>query len=125
MPAGRPSTYDAAYCEQVIALGAQGKSMEQISAAIDVPRSTMDLWGKTHPEFLAALTRADELEQAWWEEIGQSALFADKFQHAVWAKSMAARFRHKYTEKVQQEHTGKDGEPIHIITGVPRAGDPE
>jgi hypothetical protein len=116
MPAGRPSTYDPAYCEQVIALGKQGKSPEQISAAIDVPRSTMQLWGETHPEFLAALTRAKELELDWWENTAQSALFADKFQAAVWSKSMAARFRDKYTDKVQQEHSGN----VTILTGVPR-----
>lgn len=81
----------------------------------------MDLWGKTHPEFMAALTRAKELEQAWWEDTGQHSLFADKFQHAVWSKSMSARFRDKYTDKVQNEHSGPDGGPITIVTGVPRA----
>ena len=29
-PVGRPSTYDPAYCEEVIALGRIGKSIEQI-----------------------------------------------------------------------------------------------
>lgn len=114
MPAGRPSTYDPAYCASVEELGAQGKSYEQISAEIDVPRSTMDSWSKAHPEFSAALTRAKELEQAWWENTGQSALFADKFQAAVWSKSMSSRFREKYTDKVQQELTGKDGGPLQI-----------
>ena len=111
---GRPSLYKPEYCEQVEALGKLGLSWEQISAEIDVPRSTMDSWGKAHPEFSAALTRAKELEQAWWENTGQSALFADKFQAAVWSKSMSSRFREKYTDKVQQELTGKDGGPLQI-----------
>ena len=74
----------------------------------------MIYWGQEHPEFLTALTRAKELEMNWWESIGQSALFADKFQNAVWAKSMAARFRDKYTDTQKQEHAGKDGGPIPI-----------
>lgn len=114
MPAGRPSKYNPALCDQVIKLGREGKSYEQISAAIDVPRSTMDSWAKVHPEFSAALTRAKELEHAWWEEVGQTALFADKFQNAVWSKSMSARFRDKYTEKQQLEHTGAEGQPLSI-----------
>jgi hypothetical protein len=110
-PRGRPSTYDPAYCERVLELGKQGLSLEQISAEIDIPRSTMQSWATVHSDFSAALTRAKELEQAWWERIGQTALFADKFQAAVWSKSMSARFREKYTEKVVQEQTGKDGGP--------------
>lgn len=117
---GRPSTYDPAYCDRVIALGAEGKSPEQISAAIGVPRSTMQSWAEVHPDFSAALTRAKELEQDWWETIGQTALFADKFQASVWAKSMQARFREKYTEKVINEQTGKDGGPIETVQRIER-----
>jgi hypothetical protein len=119
-PRGRPSTYDPAYCDRVIELGADGKSPEQISAAIDVPRTTMLRWADEHPEFRTALTRAKELEQDWWESIGQKALFADKFQASVWAKSMSARFREKYTEKVVQEQTGKDGGPIEMVNRIER-----
>lgn len=121
-PRGRPSTYDPAHCDRVIALGAEGKSPEQISAAIDVPRSTMHRWAEEFPEFRAALTRAKELEQDWWESVGQTALFADKFQAAVWSKSMQARFREKYTEKVINEQTGKDGGPIENVTEIRLVG---
>ena len=121
-PRGRPSTYDPAYCERVIELGAEGKSPEQISAAIGVPRSTMQSWAEAHSDFSAALTRAKELEQDWWESIGQTALFADKFQASVWAKSMQARFREKYTEKVINEQTGKDGGPIENVTEIRLVG---
>lgn len=114
MPAGRPSKYDPALCERVIELGREGKSYEQISASIDVDRATMNRWAEAHPEFRTALTRAKELEHAWWEEVGQQALFADKFQNAVWSKSMSARFRDKYTEKQQLEHTGAEGQPLSI-----------
>jgi hypothetical protein len=99
MAGGRPSTYDPAYCEQVIELGRQGKSQVQISGAIDVPRTTMLSWAEQHPEFSTALTRAKELEQEWWENAGQNGIFLDKFNATVWKTSMAARFRDDYTER--------------------------
>ena len=114
MPAGRPSTYDPKYCDEVVRWGRLGKSLEQISAEINIPRTTMLSWADVHPEFSTALARAKELEQAWWEDVGQNALFADKFQNAVWSKSVAARFRDKYTERQVNEHTGKDGGPIEM-----------
>jgi hypothetical protein len=119
-PRGRPSTYDPAYCVRVMDLAKDGLSLEQISAEIDIPRTTMLSWGDVHHEFSTALTRAKELEQAWWERVGQTALFADKFQAAVWSKSMSARFREKYTDKVLNEQTGKDGGPIENVHKVIR-----
>lgn len=99
MNVGRPSQYEPEYCERVIELGRQGKSPAQIASELGVVRQTLYNWAGQHPEFLAALTRAKIEEQRWWEDIGQSALFADKFQAQVWAKSMQARFRDDYTER--------------------------
>jgi len=115
---GRPSKYDPAYCARVIELGAEGNSPEEISAEIGVPRRTMQSWAEQHPDFSAALTRAKELEHAWWERTGKRALFADKFQQQVWAKSMQARFREKYTERVEQTMQGPNGGPIETKSDV-------
>ncbi|MDW9762160.1 helix-turn-helix domain-containing protein [Sinorhizobium meliloti] len=107
MPAGRPSTYDPAYCERVIELGGEGKSQVQIAVALGVARTTMLSWAEQHEEFSTALTRAKEREQDWWETTGQSGLFLDKFNAAVWKKSMEARFRDDYTERKELEHSGQ------------------
>jgi len=107
MPAGRPSLYKPEYCEQVIELGKAGKSQVQIAVALNIPRSTMHSWAKEHEEFSAALTRAKECEQDWWENTGQKGLTADKFNSAVWSKSMSARFREEYTDRVEQNHSGE------------------
>lgn len=110
MPAGRPSTYDPAYCERVVELAKEGKSQVQIAVALDIPRASLHDWAKAHPEFSAALTRAKECEQAWWEDKGMKGLDADKFNSAVWSKSMSSRFRDEYTER--KELSGPDGGPI-------------
>ena len=121
MAGGRPSKYDPAYCEQVVALGKEGKSLTQIAVALDVPKSTLISWSNAHLEFSTALTRAKECEQAWWEQKGMDGLTADKFNSAVWSKSMSARFREDYTER--REVAGVADQPIQIEdkTTTPRA----
>lgn len=107
MPAGRPTTYDPAYCEKVMELGEQGKSPVQIAVALKVPRTTMLSWASEHPEFSTALTRAKELEQDWWENAGQNGLVTPGFNATLWSKSMQARFREDYTERQEQTLRGE------------------
>ena len=109
---GRPSTYDSCYIERVLELGAAGKSQVQISAELGVPLSTLRSWGDQHEEFSQALTRAKELEQAWWEDQAQQNLTTREFNAALWHKSVASRFREAYGEKQQLQHMGHDGGPI-------------
>lgn len=116
-PVGRPSLmqepeYREEICDRVIELGRLGKSECQISGEIDVPRGTMHRWSETYPEFRAALTRAKQLEQMWWENAGQGGLIDKNFNANLWNKSMSARFRDDYGERVKQEITGKDGKDL-------------
>ena len=75
-PVGRPSTYNPAYCEEVVALGKKGKSIEQICFDLNTPVRTLYEWRDRHPEFSQALEDAKAFEQAWWEsqahEIGRA-----------------------------------------------------
>lgn len=111
---GRPSTYDPAYCDIVVALGAEGKSLCQISAHpdVNVARTTLISWGQRHEEFSTALARAKELEQAWWEERAQENLGNREFNAPLWHKNVASRFRSEYGEKVAVEASGPNGGPI-------------
>ena len=77
-PVGRPSLYDPALCDQVIELGSQGKSIEQIAAQIGVGTKTMYNWRDEFPEFLRALEMAKELELDWWENIAQNMMVENK-----------------------------------------------
>jgi hypothetical protein len=98
-PVGRPSLYRPEYCEKVIELGKEGCSPAEIASHFDVDRMTLRNWADDNPEFFAALTRAKIHEQAWWERAGKAGMVADKFNAAVWTKSVSARFREDYTEK--------------------------
>ena len=109
---GRPSQYRPGFCEEVIALGKQGMGPTQIAAALDVSKAVLYYWRQTHPDFDEAMLLAKTHEQNWWETVGQNALFADRFQAAVWSKSMAARFRDDYAERRETTLTGVDGGPV-------------
>ena len=112
MTAGRPSTYDPAYCDLVTTLGDSGASLAEMAYECGVCRNTLKNWRETHPEFLTALTRAELASQVWWERQGRVGMLADKFNGSVWSRSMAARFPDDWREVSRKELTGQDGGPV-------------
>jgi len=117
-PVGRPTEYDPSYCEKVIELGKLGKSFEQMAAQLDISYRTLCRWRDTHEEFCHALEDAQAHEQAWWEEQAQAYLInqyqGNSINASMWSRSMAARFPKKYSERVRQEITGKDGGALEV-----------
>jgi len=119
-PVGRPSLYDPSFCDEVVALGRKGKSVEQIASILNVSLRTMYSWRDAHEEFLHALDDAKTYEQAWWEE--QAAAYmvenkeSDRLNASLWSRSMAARFPKKYRESTKTEITGADGAPL--LSGI-------
>lgn len=115
-PVGRPSLYDPSYCEQVLTLGALGKSFEQMSAHLKVGITTLKRWRAEHEEFRSALEDAQALAQTWWEDHAQAYLIehkdGEKLNTGLWSRSMAARFPNNYSERIKQELTGADGAPL-------------
>lgn len=110
----RPSSYDPAYCEQVIEYGRDGKSLTWIATEIGVVKQTIHNWMKEFPEFLDAMTRAKDLAQRWWEDKGQEGLTSQGFNASVWSRSMAARFPDDWREVKGQEISGPGGAAIPI-----------
>ena len=119
-PVGRPSLYKPEYCEEVIALGKIGKSVEAIGAILGVGTKTLYNWRDEHPDFLHALELAKEFELQWWEDIAQTHMIenkeSDKINATIWSRSMAARFPKKYRESTKTEITGADGAPL--LSGI-------
>jgi transposase len=119
-PVGRPSLYKPEYCEEVIALGKIGKSVEQIASRLGFSLRVMYDWRDAYPEFLHALDEAKQHEQAWWEDQADNYMVETKdgprLNATIWSRSMAARFPKKYREQVKQEITGADGAPF--LTGI-------
>jgi DNA-binding XRE family transcriptional regulator len=108
MPAGRPSDYDAAYCDKVIELGRTGASKAEMAAEIGCARSTFALWERAHEEFSEAVKLAVDLSQAWWEKNGRLATFGgtEGFNATSFIFNMKNRFPADWKDKVEQEQTG-------------------
>ncbi|AUR88194.1 HTH domain resolvase [Vibrio phage 1.110.O._10N.261.52.C1] len=67
MTAGRPTKYKEELCKRSVAFLSKGKSVTQLSAHLDVSKSTIYKWAEDHKEYSDALTRGRELSQAHWE----------------------------------------------------------
>lgn len=124
-PVGRPSEYDPAYCDRVIALGKQGYSRAEIASDLDCSRQTLANWEKEHSEFLDALKRARDESLAWWEQQARKGLTNKNFNATIWSKSVSGRFPDEpYRERVQL--TGKDDGPLrHQVVDLTNLSDEE
>lgn len=120
MSAGRPTSYDPAFCEQVIAWGREGKSKAWMASRLNVTRVTVDNWCGEFPEFLYAITRARDFAQAWWEDVGQENIVSVQgvsLNSGVYSRSMAARFPDDWREKSETAVTGANGGAILVDDG--------
>lgn len=84
-PQGRPTKYDPAYCDGVIAAGRMGFSLTAYAGSIEVDRDSITEWRKVHPDFdracrIAKAVRAHFLEGGMMErDIPAPAMNARKF----------------------------------------------
>jgi transposase-like protein len=115
----RPTSYDPAFCDRVIELGKEGKSVTQMACELDVVKQTLHNWAAEFPEFLDAFTKAKQWSQDWWETKGQKGLEGG-VNPSLWSRSMAARFPDDYTERQKRELTGKDGGPVEQVHRIER-----
>lgn len=109
MPAGRPSKYDPSFCDQVIASGAEGKTLAEMADDLDIDRSTLADWTERHEEFSRAVKRGLEKAQAWWERNGRLATFGgiEGYNSTSFIFNMKNRFKDEWREKVETEHSGQ------------------
>lgn len=116
MPAGRPSKYDPAFCDQLAEHMAQGLSIASFAAEIDVSRSTINQWAADYPEFSEALSRAKAKAAAAWER--RAIRLADEGGSSAQSTMIIFGLRNMgeedWREKVQTEHSGPNGGPINV-----------
>ena len=117
MPAGRPTKYNPAMCDQVVACGRQGMSKAEIAAELDINRETLNEWAKIHPDFSDAVQRAHDLSLAWWEKQARTNLATSGFQAGLWKQAMSGRFPlEPYRERA--ELSGPGGAPIEQVNRI-------
>lgn len=114
MPAGRPSLYDEAYCEQVIEVCAEGYSLTGFAGKIGVARDTITEWADKHPEFSLAVKRAKALRALWWEDRGRQVAKdgGPGGQATMVIFGLKNHAPEDYSDKQEHVHTGADGKDL-------------
>lgn len=118
MPGGRPSKYDPAMCDQVLAWGEEGKSKTWMAAKLGISRQRLYDWEAEHEEFRDALTRAQALSQMWWEDAGQAGMYVQGFNAGVYNKQISNRFPEDHRDQTKVELAGSIGLNHKQITDV-------
>lgn len=74
-PGGRPTKYRKDFHpDDFITLSKQGKTLAQIAYIWDVDRDTVQEWRKRHEEFSVAVKKGRQYAEAWYINLGQSAM---------------------------------------------------
>jgi hypothetical protein len=146
MPAGRPTVYKAEYAEQVEKLCLLMATDDEIADFFQVTQRTINRWKHDHPKFCQAITRGKVIADA---EVGAALkhraigyshkavkifmpagadepVYADYVEHYppdTAAASLWLRNRQPGKWRDRHEHTGADGGPVMVITGVDRGTD--
>lgn len=129
MPAGRPTTYDPAFCDKVLELGAAGASKHEMALELGCGWQTFHNWQDAHPEFLDAVKAATLASQGWWERKGRIATFGEvpNFNATAFIFNMKNRFPDDWRDKQEKdinhgisdpmkaflERVAANGKPIH------------
>lgn len=110
MPAGRPSTYDPAFCDQVEEIMRRGFSRMAAAGEIGVCYDTLTNWMEAHPEFFQAVKRGQAARAMKLEADLLDADSGPRVTSRIFALKNAAP--EEWRDKVVTEHVGKDEGPI-------------
>lgn len=113
---GRPSSYKEAYCNEIIECLAEGHSITGFAGSIGVDRTTVFDWLKRHEEFAAAYEIAKSKAVYYWEKEGKRFARDGKGNAAYMIFALCNRAPEDWRQKVEHEHSGKDGGAIaHVV----------
>lgn len=119
MPAGAPSKYKEAYCNEIITHCSDGSSITSFAAEIGVCRDTITEWAKVHPEFSAAVKKAKAKCGAWWERRARegAAGTSQNINATLCIFGLKNMAPDDWRDKVETEHSGA---VEHKVTKVER-----
>ena len=66
-PRGRPTSYRPEFCGRIVALMAEGRSLEGCAALLGVHPDSLYEWQKVHPEFSVAVRAGRAAATTFWE----------------------------------------------------------
>ena len=113
---GRPTSYRPEFCQRVVALMAEGRSLEGCAALLGVHPDSLYEWQKVHPRFSVAVRAGRAAATTYWENrllavANGEAGNAQAIQWALRNRSRAASGWHHDAQRI--EHSGPDGGALH------------
>ena len=118
---GRPSSYRGEFCDRIIQLMAEGRSLDGCAALLGVHPDSLNEWRRVHPEFSVAVRAGRAAATAFWEtrllDVAQGgAGNAQAIQWALRNRSRAASgWDHAHAKL---EVSGPDGGAVQLQTEV-------
>lgn len=111
MPAGRPSEFKPEYGDEILNTMATGLSLAAAAAELGIHRQRVYEWVEKHPEFADTIKLAMSKRQAFLERrLLKDDLAGPQITSTIFALKNAAAS--DWREKVDHEHTGKDGKDL-------------
>lgn len=104
MPAGRPSKYDPAYCEQAVEFLGKGHTITALAGSLGVHRDTIYAWAKEYSDFSDALARGEAARAKVWEGFALDA--ARNGNAAVINFGLKNLIKDEWRDKVETEVSG-------------------
>lgn len=108
MPAGRPSKYDEAFCDEVREFLKDGYSVAAFAGHIGVSYSTVSLWEQEHPEFSEAVKDGRAAATLWWENRARDVALGAEISGnpTIIIFGLKNRAASEWKDKTEQEHSG-------------------
>ena len=118
---GRPTSFRAEYCDRIIQLMAEGRSLDGCAALLGVHPDSLNEWQRVHPEFSVAVRAGRAAATAFWEgrllDVAQGASGnAQAIQWALRNRSRAASGWDHAHAKI--EVSGPDGGAVQVQNEV-------
>lgn len=99
------TSYDPKYCDQIVEMGKEGKSLAQMASILGFNRQTLVNWCDKYPEFEEAYALSQTHALAWWEDAGQKGMISG-VNAIVWKHCISVRFKGEYTTPTEIITTG-------------------
>jgi transposase-like protein len=107
MPAGRPTGYDADYCDDAEAFLREGYSLAALAGQLGVARSTIYEWIEHHPEFSDAVKRGQAGAVLWWEKANRTLATTGEGNATACVFGLKNRAADEWRDKTETEHSGQ------------------
>jgi hypothetical protein len=114
---GRPTSYRREFCDRLIELMAEGRSLDGCGHLLGVHPDSLYEWQKVHPEFSEAVRAGRAASTTFWESriiavANGGPGNAQSIQWGLRNRSRAAAGWHHDTQRL--EHSGPDGGAVQV-----------